>query len=65
MLTQVGLTDDVGLCGAFCVWLTAEKRMWLSGRLLGATWDADELLKKKDDIEKGDLLKMGLRSGDA
>ena len=29
------LKDNVGLCGAFCVWLTTEKREWLSGRRCG------------------------------
>jgi phage terminase large subunit-like protein len=59
------LTDDVGLGGAFCVWLSKEKRMWLNGRLLGATWDVDELLEKKTQIEGHDLLKFGYRVGDA
>jgi phage terminase large subunit-like protein len=61
----VDLTDDVGLGGAFCVWLSSEKRMWLNGRLLGATWDVDELLEKKAQIEEQDLLKFGYRVGDA
>jgi len=39
--------------------------MWLNGRLLGATWDVDELLEKKAQIEKQDLLKFGYRVGDA
>lgn len=55
------LTDDVGLCGAFCVWLTKEKRSWLNGRMVSATWDADELLHKREDIESRDLLKWGFR----
>ncbi|KAH7122409.1 hypothetical protein B0J11DRAFT_437369 [Dendryphion nanum] len=57
------LTDDVGLCGAFCVWLTQEKRMWLNGRMVGATWDAAELLERRKEIEEGDLLKWGFRVG--
>ncbi|CAN9339367.1 unnamed protein product [Alternaria alternata] len=57
------LTDDIGLGGAFCVWLSTEKRMWLNGRLLGATWDTDELLGKKTQIEGQDLLKFGYRVG--
>ncbi|KAF2823969.1 NAD(P)-binding protein [Ophiobolus disseminans] len=57
------LTDDVGLCGAFCVWLCQEKRVWLNGRLLSARWDVDELLEKKDRIEGQDLLKFGFRLG--
>jgi NAD(P)-dependent dehydrogenase (short-subunit alcohol dehydrogenase family) len=59
------LTEDVGLGGAFCVWLGIEKRMWLNGRLLGATWDVDELLGMKAQIEGHDLLKFGYRVGDA
>ena len=39
--------------------------MWLNGRLLGATWDVDELLEKKARIEEQDLLKFGYRVGDA
>lgn len=39
--------------------------MWLNGRLLGATWDVDELLEKKAQIEEQDLLKFGYRVGDA
>ncbi|EDU40399.1 conserved hypothetical protein [Pyrenophora tritici-repentis Pt-1C-BFP] len=60
---RVDLTDDVSLCGAFCVWLSHEKRMWLGGRLLGATWDIDELLQKKFEIESQDLLKFGYKVG--
>jgi hypothetical protein len=54
----------VGLCGAFCVWLSKEKRMWLNGRLVSATWDVDELLESRAKIEEGDLLKIGFRLGD-
>jgi hypothetical protein len=52
------LIDDVGLAGGFCVWLTKEKRSWLSGRYLDSRWDMDELLKKKDEITEKDLLKV-------
>ncbi|KAF2417529.1 NAD(P)-binding protein, partial [Tothia fuscella] len=52
------LIDDVGLGGAFCVWLTKEKREWLSGRWLDARWDVDELEKRKQDIVEKDLLKF-------
>ncbi|KAK4503947.1 hypothetical protein PRZ48_004862 [Zasmidium cellare] len=57
------LTDSPDLCGAFCVWLTKEgdKRFWLSGRLVSAKWDADELEGRKDEIVEKDLLKTGLR----
>ncbi|KAK5063007.1 hypothetical protein LTR84_005083 [Exophiala bonariae] len=56
------LTDDVDLCGAVCVWLTAnfKNTQWLSGRLISATWDLDELLSKKDQVIEKDLLKFAL-----
>lgn len=65
VLTIADLTDDVGLCGAFCVWLSKEKRMWLNGRLVSATWDVDELFEKKEKIIAEDLLKISLRLGDS
>ena len=46
------------------MWLSREKRMWLNGRLVSATWDVDELVEKKDEIIAGDLLKIGFRLGD-
>lgn len=64
-LTRIDLTDDVDLCGAFCVWLSHEKKMWLNGRLISATWDADELSEKRSMIVTEDLLKIGYRIGDA
>ena len=51
-------TDDVGLCGAFLLWLVKERRQWLSGRYLSANWDVDELEAKKDVIVSNDQLKM-------
>lgn len=56
------LTDSPDLCGAYCVWLTkeGEKRHWLSGRLLSAKWDADELEARKDEIIEKKLLKTVL-----
>lgn len=62
-LTTLDLRDDVGLCGAFCVWLSQEKRTWLNGRLLSARWDVDELEENKHTIEEQDLLKFGFRLG--
>jgi NAD(P)-dependent dehydrogenase (short-subunit alcohol dehydrogenase family) len=52
------LIDDVGLAGGFCVWLTKEKRSWLSGRYLDSRWDMDELLRRKDEIVEKDMLKL-------
>ncbi|KAL4940981.1 hypothetical protein BDV06DRAFT_223583 [Aspergillus oleicola] len=52
------LTDDQGLCGAVCVWISKQKRDWISGRYICATWDMDELEAKKDEILKDDKLKF-------
>jgi NAD(P)-dependent dehydrogenase (short-subunit alcohol dehydrogenase family) len=53
------LVDDMGLCGAFCVWLSKGKEsvQWLNGRFISANWDTDELLAKKAKIMDKDLLK--------
>lgn len=50
--------DDVGLCGAFLVWLVRKRREWLTGRYMSANWDVDELEHKREDIVKHDQLKM-------
>ncbi|KAI1208443.1 uncharacterized protein F4807DRAFT_152188 [Annulohypoxylon truncatum] len=54
------LIDSPALCGGFCVWLCAEKekRRWMNGRLLSATWDVEELLSKHKEIVEKDLLKF-------
>ena len=52
--------DSSSLCGAFLIWLVKEKREWLNGRYLDATWDVEELEKKKEEIVEGDKLKMRL-----
>jgi len=54
------LKDSPELCGAWCVWLTkgGSKRDWLSGRLVSATWDANELEARKDEVVSKDLFKM-------
>ena len=56
------LTDEVDLCGAFCVWVSSQMKElhWLNGRLVSATWDVDELLAKKEEVVRKDLLKFAL-----
>lgn len=58
------LTDSVDLAGAVCVWLTAkrEELQWLSGRLISATWNMNELIAKKDAVVEKDLLKLALQT---
>jgi hypothetical protein len=40
--------------------LTREKRDWLTGRYINCTWDMPELMAQKDEIVKGDKLKVKL-----
>jgi NAD(P)-dependent dehydrogenase (short-subunit alcohol dehydrogenase family) len=54
------LVDDVELCGAFAVWLTKERREWLSGRYVDARWDTEELGRRKERVVQEDLLKFRL-----
>ena len=56
------MTDDADLCGAVCVYLSRQIKHvnWLSGRLISATWDMDELTAKKEQILERDLLKFAL-----
>lgn len=54
------LIDAPELSAESIVWLIKERRKWLSGRYVSCTWDLPELERKKDMVEKGDLLKMKL-----
>jgi NAD(P)-dependent dehydrogenase (short-subunit alcohol dehydrogenase family) len=56
-------TETPNLCGDTLVYLTHEKRDWLSGRYVNCTWDMPEFTssrKQKEIVEK-DLLKITLR----
>jgi hypothetical protein len=53
-------TETAELPADTVVWLTAEKRAWLGGRYVNATWDMEQLEEKKDAIVKGDKLKVKL-----
>ena len=55
---MLAMNDDIALCGAVCVWLAKEKRLWASGRYLDATWDVGELESMKDEIVHDDKLKF-------
>ncbi|KAI5864668.1 NAD(P)-binding protein [Durotheca rogersii] len=54
------LTDEPQLSGDSIVWLSKERRPWLSGRYIDARWDMAELEALRDDITQGDLLKVRL-----
>jgi hypothetical protein len=51
-------SDDEGLAGAMCVWLSKERRAWLSGRYVSCNWDVGELEGRKEEIVRGDMLKF-------
>jgi len=40
--------------------LVGEKRDWLAGRYINCTWDMPELMAQKDEVVKGDKLKVRL-----
>lgn len=50
--------DTPELAADTFAWLTQHRETWLNGRYLSATWDMSELFERKDEIEKGDKLKM-------
>lgn len=52
------LSDKSVLAADTVAWLVNEKREWLAGRYVSVTWDMKELLDKKDEIIKKDLLKV-------
>ena len=54
------LTDTPELSADTIVWLTQERKDWLAGRYLSASWDMPEVMARKDEIFQGDKLKVKL-----
>lgn len=54
------LVDTPELAANTLVWLTKDRKEWLSGRLMVVNWDVDELEAKKEEVVKGDKLKVRL-----
>ncbi|KAJ7364949.1 hypothetical protein DFH08DRAFT_840442 [Mycena albidolilacea] len=52
------LVDEPELPADVLVWLSRERREWLSGRFISACWDVNELEKKKGEITEKDALKF-------
>ena len=52
------LIDTAELAADAFVWLTKERREWLAGRYLAVNWDVEGLEGKKEEILRGDLLKV-------
>lgn len=58
--TLAGLGDTPELVAEAVAWLTGERREWLAGRYVSATWDMEELVRKREAIVEGDKLKVRL-----
>jgi NAD(P)-dependent dehydrogenase (short-subunit alcohol dehydrogenase family) len=50
--------DKPELAGNALVFLTKERRQWISGRLVTSNWDMEGFLSKRDQIITKDLLKF-------
>lgn len=42
------------------VYLVSERREWLAGRYINCTWDMPQIMDMKNEINKGDKLKVKL-----
>jgi len=54
------LVDSLDVASHTIVWLTRERREWLGGRYVSCQWDVEELEAKREEIVKGDKLKVKL-----
>lgn len=52
------LTDTPELAADTVIWLCKERREWLRGRFISATWNMEELEGRKEEIVKEDKLKF-------
>jgi hypothetical protein len=57
---DITVRDEPALPADTITWLGNENRLWLGGRFVSVAWDMEELVAKKDEIVKGDLLKFRL-----
>ena len=55
---QYVLTDTPELAADTLVWLSNQRRDWLSGRFASVSWDMEELEQKKQDILQRNLFKF-------
>jgi hypothetical protein len=51
---------ELGLPGAFCVWLASPESEFLRGRFLFSNWDVVEMKAREQEIMDKDLLVLGL-----
>ncbi|KAF4331795.1 oxidoreductase short chain dehydrogenase reductase family [Fusarium beomiforme] len=52
------LNDTAELAAGTIIWLSRERRDWLSGRYVTVNWDMEELEGKRQEILQGNLLKF-------
>lgn len=52
--------DDAELAADFVVWAASPEAAFLKGKLVWVNWDVDEMLERKEEIEKGNFLTLGL-----
>ena len=53
-------SDQPRMAGDVIVHLVRERQEWLKGRYVSCAWDMDEFFGKKEEILKGDLLRVRL-----
>ncbi|PVF94810.1 hypothetical protein CPB86DRAFT_876131 [Serendipita vermifera] len=53
-------SEKPSLSGALSVWLSSSQADFLSGRVVDARWDMEEVVAQKEEIVKGDWLKISL-----
>lgn len=53
-------TETAELAGDSVVFLSSQRREWLSGRYVNCTWDLGELMGMEESIVKGDKLRVRL-----
>lgn len=51
------------LVGGTAVWLCHKKADFLSGRWIAVNWDVEDLVARREEIVREDLLKLSLRGG--
>lgn len=51
-LMAAGYIDQPGLAGDFMVWLSTIEAEWLSGKMVWANWDVEEMMQRKEQMSK-------------
>jgi NAD(P)-dependent dehydrogenase (short-subunit alcohol dehydrogenase family) len=52
--------DSPALIGGVTVWLSSDKAKFLTGRTIAANWSVDDLVARKEEIERDNLLRVDL-----